>query len=441
MYKIVDMKQSGIQVRVKSISMIFLLLGPMVLSLNAAAASSRVEPPEVPGVPGEYQFINMTEAMVQIRVLNFTAGVPNMYRFENMTMMINATRNMVLNITADQAMRMRYLDLDIDNRRPLMLRIHANATPPKGLLAPVDGVHKYLELDPNSTEPVRARMRLHVEEANLSREMMRRVEVQRLRWAQWNGSDWEAVTSWIDEHGYLVAEGLCCGNWTVREMERPPTVPAPDVPGLPRGSRAYNYTMVTPQCFRWTMRERAVFAFRNMTMMFNSTRKIELNISTGGRVAHRFFSLDIDPGESVSLEMNIQVEPPIGVGAHTRSIGAYFEIEPNLTGPMRAELGLAVDMVALRERLGEDVDPERLRWMWWNGSGWVPVDSTLDEDGVLRASTEHFSTWTIAEIEEPEEPVQPDESQEKGFQWYTYAGAALIAIGAIAVFFVVRKRS
>jgi hypothetical protein len=271
------------------------------------------------------------------------------------------------------------------------------------------------------------------------------VEIQRLRWAFWNGSDWEAVTSWINEHGYLVADGLCCGNWTVREMERPPTVSAPDVPGLPRGSRAYNYTMVTPRRFRWTVRERerAVFAFRNMTMRFNSTRGIELNITAGAGVVHRFFSLDVDPGESVRLEMNVQVEPPRGVGAHTRSIGAYFEIEPNSTGPMRAELGLAMDMDALRERLGEDFDPERLRWMWWNGSGWVPVDSTLDEDGVLRAKTDHFSTWTIAEVEEePEEPdePEPDEPQGTGGQWYIYAGAALIVVGAFAVFFVLRKR-
>jgi len=440
-----DMKQSRIVKRITSVSVFLLLLGPMILPMGIAYASDRTEPPEMPGVPREFQFINMTEAMAQIRVHNFTAGVPNMYRFENMTIMINATRNMVLNITADQAMRMRYLDLDIDNKRPLMLRIHANATPPRGLLAPEDGVRRYLELEPNSTEPVRVRMRLHVEEANLSREMMRNVEIQRLRWAQWNGSDWEAVTSWIDEHGYLVADGLCCGNWTVREMERPPTVPAPDVPGLPRGSRAYNYTMVTPQRFRWTVRgrERAVFAFRNMTMRFNSTRGIELNITAGGGVAHRFFSLDIDPGESVSLEMNVQVEPPMGVGAHTRGIGAYFEIEPNSTGPMRAELGLAIDMVALRERLGEDFDPERLRWMWWNGSGWVPVDSTLDEDGVLKASTDHFSTWTIAEVEEPVQPdePEPDEPQDTGGQWYIYIGAALVVVGAIAVFFVFRKRA
>jgi hypothetical protein len=436
------MKQSGIQVRVTSISIILLLLGPMVLSLNAAAASSRVEPPEVPGVSGEFKFINMTEAMVKIMLQNFTAGVPNMYRFENMTMMINASRSMVLNITADQAMRMRYLDLDIDNRRPLMLRIHANATPPRGLLAPEDGVCRYLELEPNSTEPVRLRMRLHVEEANLNREMMRNVEIQRLRWAHWNGSDWEAVTSWIDEHGYLVADGLCSGNWTVREMERPPTVQAPDVPGLPRGSRAYNYTMVTPKRFVWTMRERerAVFAFRNMTMMFNSTRNIELNITAGGGVAHRFFSLDVDPGESVNLDMNVQVEPPGGVAAHARSIGVYLEIEPNSTGPMRAELGLAIDMEAVRERLGEDVDPERLRWMWWNGSSWVSVDSAIDEDGVLKASTDHFSTWTVAEVEEqPDEPTEPDEPRD-GVQWYVYVGAALV-VGAIAVFFVVRKRT
>lgn len=429
--------------RFTSLSVILLLLGPMVLSLNAAVASRRVEPSEVLGVSGEFQFVNMTEAMERTRLQNFTAGVPNMYRFENMIMMINASRNMVLNITADQAMQMRYLDLDIDNRSPLMLRIRANATPPWGLLAPEDGVRRYLELEPNTTEPVRLRMRLYVEEANLSREMMRSVEIQRLRWAQWNGSDWEAVTSWIDEHGYLVADGLC-GNWTVREMERPPTVHAPDIPGLPRSSRAYNYTMVTPRHFRWTVREReeVVFAFRNMTMRFNSTRGVVLNITTGVRVVHRFFSLNVDPGESVSLGMNIQMEPPMGVGTHTRGIGSYFEIESNSTGPMRAELGLAIDMDALRERLGDDFDPERLSWMWWNSSRWVPVDSTLDEDGVLRAKTDHFSTWTVAEVEEPVDPdePEPDETQDTLGQWYIGA-AALVFVGAIVVFFIFRKRA
>ncbi|UCH56720.1 MAG: hypothetical protein JSV18_05020 [Candidatus Bathyarchaeota archaeon] len=419
--------------------MFLLLLGPLFLSMGLASASNRTERTEMPGVPMEFKFINMTEAMACIIAYNFTAGVPNMFRFENMTMMINATRNIVLNFTTDRAMRIRYLDLDIDNREPLMLRIHANATPPAGLLDPKDGVRRYLELEPNSTEPVRMRMRLHVDKANLSMEMMRSVEIQRLRWAFWNGSDWEAITSWIDEHGYLVADGLCRGNWTIREMERPPTVIAPVVPGLPPGSRAYNYTMVTPNRFKWTVRERerAVFAFRNMTMRFNSTRQFELNITAGRRVVQRFFSLDIDPGESVSLDMNIQVDPPGGVAAHTRSIGVYLEIEPNSTGPLRAELGMAIDMESLRERLGEDIDPERFRWMWWNGSGWVPINSTLDEEGVLKATTDHFSTWTIAEVEEQLE--EPDEPQ-RGAQWYLY-GAALVIVGVAAILLVVRKRS
>ena len=437
------MKRSRTPLKITSVSIFLLLMGPMVLSLGLASASDRAELPETSGVPREFQFTNMTEAMASIMAHNFTVGLPKMFQFRNMIMMINASRNMVLNITADQAMNMKYLGLDIVNQRPLMLRIHANSTPPAGLLCPEDGIRRHLELEPNSTEHVHMRMQLRVEGANLSLEMKRNVEIQRLRWAFWNGSDWEPVTSWIDEHGHLVADGLCSGNWTIREMKRPPTIHAPVVPGLPRGSRAYNYTMVTPRRFVWTVRERerAVFAFRNMTMMFNSTSNIELNITAGGGVAHRFFSLDVDPGKSVSLDMNVQVEPPGGVAAHARSIGMYFEIEPNSTGPMRAELGLAIDMEAVRERLGEEIDPERLRWMWWNGSSWVPVDSAIDEDGVLKASTDHFSTWTIAEVEEqPDELTELDEPRE-GAQWYLYIGAAIIVVGAIAVFFVVRKRT
>lgn len=375
----------------------------------------------------------MTDVAPHAFMHNYTTGSPHVFQFRNMTMMVNANRRMVLNITAEPEFRMSRLELHVNLRRSLALNVRASVGPPEGVPRPEDGLNKYLEIEPNSTARVKATLRLYIDYEELGRH----VETQRLRWCFWNGTDWESVTSWMDREGFLVCNTTHFSAWTIREMKQPPTIPAPDIPGIPAHVRAYNYTMVTPDRFMWTVREReqAVFTFREMTMVFNCSRNLELNITSSPRVVQRLFKLELRPGEALRLNMDIQVEPPARAQATDRSMGVYCEIESNATAPVNARLGMLIEEEALEAQLGREIDPMKLKWAWWDGTGWEEVESTLTEDNVLEAETDHFSTWTVVEAES-EEPVEPEPEPEEGQNnLKLYTGLAILVIVAALILF------
>jgi hypothetical protein len=395
-----------------------------------AAKPETSGPPEVPASSRRF---NMTDFVPHAFIHNYTSGSPHVFQFRNMTIMVNANRRMVLNITAEPEFQMSRLELQLNLRRSLALNVQARVGPPEGVPKPEDGIHKYLEIEPNSTAGVRATLRLYIDHEELGRH----VEPQRLRWCFWNGTDWEPVTSWMDREGFLVCNTTHFSAWTIREMKQPPTIPAPDIPGIPAQVRAYNYTMVTPDRFMWTVREReqAVFAFREMTMTFNCSKNLELNITSSPQIAQRLFMLELRPGEALRLNMDIQVEPHTQVQATDRSMGVYCEIESNATTPVNARLGMLIEEEALEARLGREIDTMKLKWAWWDGTDWEEVESTLTEDNVLETETDHFSTWTIVEAES-EEPVEPEEEPNN---LKLYAGLAILAI--ITAFILFQKKN
>jgi len=404
----------------------------------------------MPDIPGTAQRFNLTDLAPHAFMHSFSVGSPQVLSFRNMTMQINANRNVALNITGDPGLQLGYFDLDLNLSSSLSLKVHAGVEPPKGVPGPGDGIHKYIEIEPNSTEGVRATLRLYIDHDTLRTELGRHVETQRLRWSFWNGTDWEPVGSWMDGDGFLVCKTSRLLSWTVRELRSPPTAPAPNVPGIPARVRAYNYTMVTPEGFTWTLRERrgAVFSFRNANMMFNSTRNMELNVSADAAVVQRLFRLEVRHEDPLRLNIRLQAHPPEGIQAVNKSLGIYFEIEPNSTVPLRARLGLLIEEEALEARLGRPVDPQRIAWTWWDGSEWQEVESYLDEDNVLNAETDHFSTWTLVEADieelaaEPEPEPGPEPEPEPGKQptpWLMYGGAVAIAVAALTIFIISRK--
>jgi len=444
------MRTSGSSTKIV-LALMLLLLGAQLFSIFPALAAEKQERPKAPEFPGDAQRFNLTDLVPHYFTHEFVVGSPQVIQFRNMTMLINATRNVEFNITAEPAVNMRYLSLDLRPNRSLALNIRTMARPPEGVPRPGDDIGRYLAIEPNATARIRATLRLHVDQQELNTEMNRYVERERLRWAFWNGTDWESVTSWIDEQGFLTAEAYLARAWTIREMRNPPTIPPPEVPGVPARVRAYNYTMVVPKTFRWTVRERGgvVFAFRNTTMMFNSTNNLELNITAGHNVTQRLFRLELSHGSPLRLNVEMQLGPPEGVQATENCIGFYLDVEPNSTAPMNARLGMLIEGEALEARLGRSVDPLLLRWAYWNGTHWVEVDSTLDEDNVLEAETDHFSTWTIVEAEVPEpepepelEPEpEPEPTPEEGqTNMLLYAGAAAVAIGAVLLLLAFRRK-
>jgi len=415
-----------------------LTLGLIGSYIVLAAGPEKYGQPDVPGMAQRY---NMTDTVPHAYVHNYSHGSMQALQFRNMTMLFNANRNMRLNITADPGFAMRHLEMRLRLENSLSLQIHARVGPPEGVPRPEDGLQKYLEIEANSTSGVRATMRLYIDHEELRDELGRYVETQRLRWCFWNGTGWDPVMSWMDKEDFLVCNTSHFSSWTVREMRNPPTIPSPEIPGIPAHVRAYNYTMVTPEGFRWTMQEReqAVFAFRNMTMLFNCSGPLELNITAGPQVAQRLFRLEVQASEAIRLNMRLHADPPTGIQATNRSMGAYYEIEPNATAPFNARLGMLIERDSLEAQLGREIDPLKLRWAWWNGTAWEEVESTLTDDNVLEADTDHFSTWTIVEtsITEP----TPDEPEPQGVQtnWFLIGGVVVVSVVAL-VYILRRKR-
>jgi hypothetical protein len=392
---------------------------------DGSGTQKKPEPPE------GAQTFNRTEVTPVAYMHEYLRGAPQVLRFMNMTMQLNCSRNMVMNITASPGLKLRYFDLNLEADRPLMLRAGFDVEPPSETPGPQDGLGRFITIEPNATAQIRATLRLFIDEEGLEEELGRNIWIERLRWAYWNGIDWEPVESWMDAEGFLVAETDHFSTWTVRQAG-PPEVPTPDMPGVPSHTRAYNYTDVTPERFTWSLRERegTLLMFRNTAMMLNCSRNLDLDITVGPEVEHRMFSLQLNPTEPMRLRIQMETNAPPGIKPPQRVIGLYVGIEPNATTPVNARMGLEIDREAIQARLGREINATALRWAFWNGVAWEEVESELDENGVLHAETEHFSTWTIVErrgrdIPTPDIPGVPAQTRAynytdvtpEGFKW------------------------
>ena len=194
------------------------------------------------------------------------------------------------------------------------------------------------------------------------------------------------------------------------------------VPGMPDDAILVDRTNITPvnQREQITANQMHVFAYRNVTMMMNCSHNSELDVTIKRHVQTRYLALAMEQNQAVLLHMEISTSPPPGITMQERTMNFYWGIEPNATIQLRAQLRLHINSTALNAELNREVDPSRLTWMYWKtGEGWIPVESSIDEDGYLVCETTHFSTWTVAEVMPLATP------------WMTYAIIAVVALVAI----------
>ncbi len=396
-----------------------LMLSSMFLpltSIQGANMGERPEPPGPPDPPGDAYRINMSEIVPQGFMYRYNTSGPQVFQFRNMTMQFYANRQFEMNITGEPGLRLHYLDMQLQLQHALMLNARARLGPPDDIQGPSDGVYHYIELEPNNTANIQARMRLYIDQFEIEGLVNRIVNRNLLRWCYWNGSDWAPVHSWIDEEGFLVCDTDHFSLWTIREMKEPPTMPTPNIPGVPNHAKAYNYSYMTPQEFRWKIQENEgiMFTFRNMAMMINCTRNMEINFTAGDNVVQKLFRLQLKPGEALRLNMNLKINPPGNAVEPEKGIGFFFDIESNSSEPVNARLGLHVDAAELEDKLGREVNVTQLRWAFWNGTMWQYIDTMLGEDDVLECETDHFSTWTILEIALDTGDTNGDETEDGG---------------------------
>jgi len=221
--------------------------------------------------------------------------------------------------------------------------------------------------------------------------------------------------------------------------ETPPdTSKAPYYPGLPDNAVQYNKTDVTPvaQMEQVQAGEPALFQYRNMTMLMNSTKNCDIIVTADPAVSPKIFGFSIDPNQTMTLTMNLSSSPLEGAQTMERTLNFYFGIEPNATLELKAQLRLHINQTELSQQLNREVNASRLTWMYWNqtGSKWETVESHIDEDGYLVCDTDHFSTWTVAEME-------PEEVMEIALNMaFAYAAIGIVIVVLLTVSIVVLKK-
>ena len=346
-----------------------------------------------------------------------------------------------MNITGEPGLRLHYLDMQLQLQHSLKLNINASMGPPKGINSPGDGVYHYLEIEPNNTEGIQARLRLYIDNDEIQGLANRSINRNQLRWCYWNGSEWASVHSWLDEEGFIVCDTDHFSLWTVREMKDPPSMPTPNIPGIPEHAKSYNYSHMSPQEFEWTIQknEGAVFRFKNMTMLFNCSRNMEMNISAGDDVEQKLFRLQLNPDAPVQLEMNLQGNNPENTEKPEKGLGFYAHIESNGSGPMNARLGVHIDAEELGEQFNREINASQLRWAYWNGATWQVVVSTIDDEGILECETDHFSTWTILEVEQ-ETPDDNGDDEQGGIPGFPYESVVLGVLLITLLAYIFREK-
>jgi hypothetical protein len=211
-----------------------------------------------------------------------------------------------------------------------------------------------------------------------------------------------------------------------------------EVPGVPDNAVQYNKTDITPvaQMEQVKAGEPALFQYRNTTMLMNCTRNCDLVVTVDPTVKPQLFGLSIDPNQTMTLTLNLSGSPHEGAQVMEQNLNCYYGIEPNATLQLSAQLRLHINQTELSQQLNREVNASRLTWMYWNRTRaeWEAVESQMDQNGYLVCNTDHFSTWTVAEISESTETGGDSEPTiDNSIPIGYIAGVAVVVIAALGV--------
>jgi len=174
------------------------------------------------------------------------------------------------------------------------------------------------------------------------------------------------------------------------------------MPGEMQYRYMYNKTDVTPKNEMEQVKagEPALFRYRNMTMLMNSTGNCDVIITEDEQVTPKTLALTVEHEQNMTLTMNMYKSPLQGQKVAERNLNFYLGIEPSAQEQIRGQIRLYINQEELNDELNREVDPSRLTWMFLNTTTaqWQTVASYMDAKGYLVCNTDHFSTWTVAEI-------------------------------------------
>ncbi|TRO55704.1 hypothetical protein E2P71_02410, partial [Candidatus Bathyarchaeota archaeon] len=296
--------------------------------------------PNIPNIPdelpigigeGQMNRVNLTEIIPNNYRQNLTAGEPALLRFQNMLMELNCSRNMTMNITSEDGVRIQYMAMHIETQQNMHIEMHARAEPPVDIPGPEFGINQYMEFETNNTGPMNVKLRFYMNATDLEMAMQREMNLSRMTWCYWNGSDWEPVRSMLTESGFLEANTTHFSIWTI--MEQLTAGKPEETPGEPMRLQTLNFTDVVPQNFKHSSmsHQATMLQFKNTGLYINCTNQLQLQVSTENQYTQKTLRLEVDPGNSLSLKINMRNTKPAQVSVPDKSLGFYCEIEPNRT--------------------------------------------------------------------------------------------------------------
>jgi hypothetical protein len=171
-------------------------------------------------------------------------------------------------------------------------------------------------------------------------------------------------------------------------------------------------------------------------MLMNCTQNCSLVVTVDPTVKPQLCGISIEPNQTMTLTMNLSGSPLNGAQTMQQNLNCYFGIEPNAATQLNAQLRLHINQTELKQQLNREVNASRLTWMYWNQtrSEWEAVESYMDQNGYLVCNTDHFSTWTVAEISESTETDGNLDTTNTGIPMeYVYAGVVVVIVIALGL--------
>ena len=209
-----------------------------------------------------------------------------------------------------------------------------------------------------------------------------------------------------------------------------------NTPNISDNTKQYNNTNVTPKNLTEQVRaqEQTKFQYQNMTMTLNCTQNCTVSFTTDEKVTPKELGLTVDPNQTMTLAVNLTKSPLNGAMVNERCLNFYLGIEPNATLELQAQIRLYINQTELSQSMDREVNASRLTWMYWNQTRaqWEAVESFMDQNGYLTCNTNHFSTWTVVELESVEETATSS-AQNSNFPTENIVVGAVIAMTVIAL--------
>jgi hypothetical protein len=140
--------------------------------------------------------------------------------------------------------------------------------------------------------------------------------------------------------------------------------------------------------------------------------------------------------------MNLTKSPLNGAAVNERCLNFYLGIEPNSTVQLQAQIRLYINQTDINQNMNREVNASKLTWMYWNQTRtqWEAVESYMDQNGYLTCNTNHFSTWTVAEVETADDATAPNQTSAFQIEYAMVGAVAALAIFALGIVAYKKRR-